>query len=121
MTCCSNPACREEKEEMIERIRQLLDRLQGCAAHDLAVRLGLSACQATLLSSLMQRKVCSKDSLLCLLESRNGDVLTESNIKVHIHRLRKALEPMGVTIETLRGVGYTLSARGRLRLAEIVS
>jgi two-component system OmpR family response regulator len=34
--------------------------------------------------------------------------LNNTTVAVHVHRLRKRLEPVGLTIRTFRGAGYTL-------------
>jgi two-component system, OmpR family, response regulator len=34
--------------------------------------------------------------------------LNKITVAVHVHRLRKRLEPVGLTIRTFRGAGYTL-------------
>ncbi len=57
---------------------------------------------------LMQAgKAVCKDKL-CQRLSPEGDSLADNAIEVYIHRLRKRLEPFGVGITTLRGLGYLL-------------
>ena len=51
----------------------------------------------------------SKEALsdrLCTLD----DVISPDAIEIYVHRLRKKLEGRGVTIRTLRGLGYLLEA-----------
>ena len=43
-----------------------------------------------------------------------GEELSANAVEVYVHRLRKKLEPGGVRISTLRGLGYCL-ADGRVR------
>ena len=39
-----------------------------------------------------------------------GEEVSANAIEVYVHRLRKKLEPGGVRISTVRGVGYRLEA-----------
>jgi len=41
-----------------------------------------------------------------------GEEVSINAIEVYVHRLRKKLEPGGVTIATVRGAGYRLDAPG---------
>jgi DNA-binding response OmpR family regulator len=71
----------------------------------------LSGRERALLSSLMHKagKVVSKQALASALS--NWDATLGSNaIEVYIHRLRKKLEPKGITIRTVRGLGYLIEA-----------
>lgn len=69
----------------------------------------LSARELAVLETLLFRlgKVVSKDSLI---ESLCGwdDEVSPNAIEVYIHRLRKKLEPGGVAIRTVRGLGYLM-------------
>jgi DNA-binding response OmpR family regulator len=38
------------------------------------------------------------------------EAVSSNAIEVYVHRLRRKLEPAGVTISTVRGVGYCLDA-----------
>lgn len=73
--------------------------------------LELSARELGIFELLLQRagKVVSKEQLM---ESLYGwDAATGDNaIEVYIHRLRKKLEGSGVTIATVRGMGYLMDA-----------
>ena len=37
-----------------------------------------------------------------------GDDVSSNAIEVYVHRVRKKLEPLGVDIRTVRGMGYLL-------------
>ena len=52
-------------------------------------------------------KVVCKDRLAQRLSSE-GDSLADNAIEVYIHRVRKRIEPYGMVIRTLRGLGYML-------------
>jgi two-component system OmpR family response regulator len=40
--------------------------------------------------------------------ARGHKPLTKTTVAVHVHRLRKRLQPLGLTIRTFRGAGYTV-------------
>ena len=52
-------------------------------------------------------QILSKSQLLDRLFS-HGDEVTENAIEVYVGRLRKKLDPLGVRIETVRGLGYRI-------------
>ncbi len=52
-------------------------------------------------------KVVCKDRLAHRL-SVEGDAVADNAIEVYIHRVRKRIEPLGLLIKTLRGLGYML-------------
>jgi len=71
--------------------------------------LNLSSREVTVLELLMDRqgRVVSKDQIaehLTGLEEEIG----HNAVEVYVHRLRKKLEPLGVLVRTLRGLGYLL-------------
>lgn len=51
--------------------------------------------------------VVCKDRLAQRLAT-DGDAISDNAIEIYIHRVRKRLEPYGIIIRTLRGLGYTL-------------
>ena len=69
----------------------------------------LSARELSLLEVLLQRsgRLVSKDQLVEKL-CEWGDEVSNNAIEVYIHRLRKKIEPGGVRIATVRGLGYCL-------------
>lgn len=73
--------------------------------------LALSAREYGVLEILMLQagKVVSKDRIAQRL-SADDDALTDNAVEIYIHRLRKRLEPFGVLIRTVRGLGYLLEA-----------
>lgn len=72
-------------------------------------RLELSAREFGVLEALARRagRVVSKEQLLETLTGWDEDVGTNA-IEVYVHRLRKKLEPAGVAIRTVRGLGYLI-------------
>ena len=69
----------------------------------------LSAREIGLLEIFLQRagRVVSKDQLVSHL-CEWGEEVSANAIEVYVHRLRKKLEPGGVSIVTVRGLGYSL-------------
>jgi two-component system OmpR family response regulator len=74
---------------------------------DAAIELSLR--EISVLEALLARlgKVVSKDQLIESL-CGYGEEVSANAIEVYMHRLRKKLEPAGVTIRTLRGLGYLM-------------
>jgi two-component system OmpR family response regulator len=71
--------------------------------------LELSAREVSLLEVFLQRagRLVSKDQLVSQL-CEWGEEVSPNAIEVYVHRLRKKLEPGGVRIVTVRGLGYSL-------------
>jgi two-component system OmpR family response regulator len=69
----------------------------------------LSAREVSLLEIFLQRcgRLVSKDQLVGHL-CEWGDEVSANAIEVYVHRLRRKLEPGGVRIVTVRGLGYSL-------------
>jgi len=85
-----------------------VDTAGRCAYHGDS-RIDLSAREFAVLEALARRvgRVVSKEQLL---ESMTGwdEDLGVNAIEVYVHRLRRKLEPAGVGIRTLRGLGYLI-------------
>ena len=71
--------------------------------------LELSARELGVLELLLSRsgRLVSKEQILDHLYQWDEEV-TENAVEVYVHRLRRKLEPGGVKITTLRGLGYCL-------------
>jgi two-component system OmpR family response regulator len=84
----------------------VFDQNDRCALVD-GVALDLSARELGLLEILMLRagRLVSKDQLVDHLCGW-GEEVSHNAIEVYVHRLRKKLESSGVTITTVRGLGY---------------
>jgi two-component system OmpR family response regulator len=76
------------------------------------VPLELSARELGVLEVLMLRsgRVVNKEQLAEQMYGWDEEVGANA-IEVYVHRLRKKLEPAGVTIRTIRGLGYLLEKR----------
>jgi two-component system OmpR family response regulator len=75
--------------------------------------LELSAREVSLLEIFLQRagRLVSKDQLVSHV-CEWGEEVSPNAIEVYVHRLRKKLEPGGVRIVTVRGLGYSLEKSG---------
>jgi two-component system OmpR family response regulator len=71
--------------------------------------LELSAREVSLLEILLTRsgRMVSKTQIVDHL-CEWGEEVSSNAIEVYVHRLRKKLEPSGVKIATVRGLGYCL-------------
>ncbi|MBY0357239.1 MAG: response regulator transcription factor [Candidatus Obscuribacterales bacterium] len=71
--------------------------------------LELSARELGLLEIMLQRagRIVDKEQIIASLGGWDVD-LTYNAIGISVHRLRKKLEPHGVTIKALRGLGYRI-------------
>jgi two-component system OmpR family response regulator len=71
--------------------------------------LELSARELSLLEVFLQRagRLVSKDQLVSHV-CEWGEEVSPNAIEVYVHRLRRKLEPGGVRIVTVRGLGYSL-------------
>jgi two-component system, OmpR family, response regulator len=78
--------------------------------------LELSARELGVLEVLMLRsgRVVNKDQLAERLYGWDEEVGPNA-IEVYVHRLRRKLEPAGVTIRTIRGLGYLLEKPGHVQ------
>jgi len=70
----------------------------------------LSARELSLLELLLSRsgRMVSKEQIVDHL-CQWGEEVSANAVEVYVHRLRKKLEPGGVKISTLRGLGYCLA------------
>jgi two-component system, OmpR family, response regulator len=113
-------------QEMEARVRSLIRRGHSASAAQLQVgalsldmvghlaalkgkALELSARELKVLEILVLRagRVVSKKQL-CEQVSGLGELVSENAIEVYVYRLRKHLEPGGINIRTVRGLGYML-------------
>ena len=69
--------------------------------------LDLSARELAVLDVLMSQRdrVVTKEQIAAEL---NGEELGTNAIEVYVHRLRKKIEPSGVGVRTMRGLGYLI-------------
>lgn len=69
----------------------------------------LSSREREILSSLLHKagKVLSKQALAASISTWEASVGSNA-VEVYVHRLRKKLEPAGIVIRTVRGLGYVI-------------
>lgn len=98
---------------VIEYGALVFDQNDRCALVN-GVLLDLSARELGLLEILMLRagRLVSKDQLVDHLCGW-GEEVSHNAIEVYMHRLRKKLENSGVTIATVRGLGYCFEKSGK--------
>ncbi|OQW72286.1 MAG: DNA-binding response regulator [Proteobacteria bacterium ST_bin11] len=115
-----------ELRELEARVRALLRRWQGGFNHDIrfgqlvldtrqqqitnqGLAMALPPREYGVLEALLLQagRIVSKDNIAQRLAVRSEE-LADNAIEVYIHRLRKRLEPLGIGIRTLRGLGYLL-------------
>ena len=116
-----------ELAELDARVRALIRRshghnrsvlVHGALSFDTAERsasvggdaLDLSARELAMLELLLLRsgRVISKEQFVEHLCGFDDDV-TENAIEVYVHRLRRKLDPIGIHVQTVRGLGYFLA------------
>lgn len=109
----------------VQAVAEIDERLQA-----LALRLGepfetaaipaewnLTRVERLVLATLAARPVCSAAALIEALYWKNdGPNDPKGVVNVKLCVLRRKLKPHGITIETTRGVGYSLSEAGRAAL-----
>lgn len=73
------------------------------------VSIEVSARELAILEIMIQRigRIVSKDQITDLLSSWDTEI-TFNAIGIAVHRLRKKLEPHGITIKAIRGLGYRI-------------
>ncbi len=114
--------------ELLARLQALLRRSQPASTAALfgrltldhashralvsGVPLELSGREWTLLELLVSQrdKVVTKEQITQTWNADGGEVGGGNSIEVYIHRLRRKLEDAGLTIRTVRGLGYLMEA-----------
>ena len=113
--------------ELEARVRALIRRshgrdrnvlMHGALTFDTAARsasvdgdlLDLSARELAVLELLLLRsgRVVAKEQFVEHMCGWDRDV-TENAVEVYVHRLRRKLEPVGIHVQTVRGLGYYLA------------
>jgi two-component system, OmpR family, response regulator len=113
-------------DELLARVRALIRRRSGAPSSfvehgrlrlDLVARkavvdgavIDFSDREFSVLELLVLRagRPVNKEQIQSSLESLESNITTNA-IEVYIHRVRKKLEPFGINVKTLRGLGYCL-------------
>ncbi|WP_026379383.1 winged helix-turn-helix domain-containing protein [Afifella pfennigii] len=97
-----------ENDELRERIALLKQALAEDAWHPPA-EWGLTAAETQVMQALLSRKIATRGAILASLYHAHGRDEPEPNIiRVYLCKMRRKLDPYGVRIKTIRGVGYAL-------------
>lgn len=77
---------------------------------EMPVFLGLTGSEARIFGALLKRPAMTKDQIHSVLYALrpDGDGAEMKIVDVFIHKLRRKLKPMDVTIETIWGQGYRI-------------
>lgn len=102
-----------------------IEELEGAlgANYGLPLCFGLTPIQARLLSFLMVKKVALKEAIYNALYSDiicDKDLPTTKNLDIQICLIRKKLRCFGIEIETLWGIGYSLSLENKDKINRLL-
>ncbi|WP_119270881.1 winged helix-turn-helix domain-containing protein [Taklimakanibacter deserti] len=104
----------DELEEQVHILKGAIADLDLC----LPTEWGLTAFRTNFIRALAKREVVTFAALDALLYSDSPEARCRDTIKVHAHHVRKKLEPFGIEITAVWGVGYSLDAATRARLTQ---
>lgn len=111
---------RAQLEERDERIRQLEDILRGKEWQlPPEIEAALTPTEARMLALLAARDMCTREALF--EASRGAGSHEATNIKVvdvHVSKMRRRIEPLGIVIESIWGRGYRLHPASLKRLRD---
>jgi DNA-binding response OmpR family regulator len=82
--------------------------------------LGLSRAEAAILSMLVAGVETTGALLASYAKALSCGYTQDKTLKVQMCRVRRALSAVGVSVETLRGIGYRLSAENRDKVLAIL-
>lgn len=110
------PELGADLSEARERIRQLEDLLVGKKTFHAPSALKLPPREEQILGMMMGRERMTREAIYTVLYGASHDQPGSNVISVYISRIRKKLEPFGVTIETSWRLGWSLSPLMKDRL-----
>lgn len=109
----------DERDCLLEEITQLKQVL--VSDDDFPREWKIKLTSRKLLRHLLARKMVSKTSAyLALYDGSDGDGPSETILNVYICHLRKRLKPLGISITTHWGEGYSLTPEMKQRLRELI-
>lgn len=110
----------EQLDDALYQIRLLKGEPQP---FELMTRLKLTKTEAQIVQVLMARGRATKEAIYQVIYSdRHSDEQPgDSLIGVLVCRIRKRLQPHGVTIETLWGVGYAMTPENIQKLRDVLA
>jgi DNA-binding response OmpR family regulator len=107
-----------ENDTLRERIRQMEDAF--FSPKPLPRKLGLSGHEGRIVSILLKNGAASRDAILLAVYGGARDAPDPSLLRVYISKARRKLRAHGITIETRRSYGYSMSKESREKLRVIV-
>ena len=109
----------EQVEALQERVKYL-EALIGRDTH-LPRAWGLSPLEEKIVSYLYKHGFATKEQLIMTLwMDRDEPEFAESNMKIHLSRARRKLEPLDIKIETIWGKGLEMPARSRAIIKQVL-
>lgn len=99
-----------------ERLRDELDALKETMGIGFLapIEFRLTGAETKVFGRLLKGGAVTKDALMaCLYRDVGRDEVEIKIVDVFVCKLRKKLKPFGLTIETIWGVGYTMTAEMR--------
>jgi two-component system cell cycle response regulator CtrA len=101
-----------ENDMLRERVRQLEEQLGfHCPA---PIEFQLSRSEAAVFGVLLTRDVVTTETLMAALyRDCSRDEAEPEILKVFVHKVRKKMKPFGLTVETIWGTGYRLTAASK--------
>ncbi len=114
----------EVERRLRDRIAEL-ESLLGIDA-DASLRyemLGLQPIARRMLAYIVKREVATRDGLFVAIYGERPDVDQPDIVVVnqHIMRIRNAIEPHGLLLRTLAGVGYAMPPADKVRLDAVLA
>lgn len=114
-----------EIQRLRDRIEQLEEMLgiNPSTMTKISLSLGVTKSQAKMLGILMKREVVSWDAMHFALYGDRPEAdqpESEANLRKHIIHLRRRLEPTGIKVDAVYGLGWKLANEHKAKLREMV-
>ena len=112
-----NARLRDRVEYLEEELRRRDEDTDRDVA-DIMERSGLTKANARLLRALAVEGAVSRDRIAALCQ--RGEVAEYRSTDSHVKRLRRKLRPHGIAINSLYGVGYSITGDDLLRARALI-
>lgn len=111
----------ERCDELRERIR-LLEGIIG-TNEDVPLEFNLTERERQILGILLRRERANMTTFFHVLYGDRSEPPHEANIGVYLHRMRRKLQPFGITIDRVpgRGSGWCLSRENKVKIFSILN
>jgi DNA-binding response OmpR family regulator len=108
----------DKAQETILQLQQLLQAKRGNFYHGIK----LTPNQRTMVDMLlMVNGICTKENLYAALYGSKQYRPDPAIIRETLRVIRKQLKPHGIDIKNVRGKGYTISRKSKIRLRELIT